>query len=217
MKKKYTAIGFVILTAVLIAVGALLLLNGDRGDSPTGTDAVKNAQLGVTVDSWLKIIGFDEYNGTLAVVAENVSDTDVEYALLTVKTKSGTLTFNISAFLRGTRAVLLCNQAVALDTDEAYTSWEIKDKLIYEKQPVMHSDVFEASVANGSIALKNISGKDIKSDIYVYYKDKDGDLLNGSITYRTRFAALKANSKTFAKAQEHNENNCQIIFIAYDD
>ncbi len=219
MKKRFIVLGLVILIVILVLVGVVLKDNSDDEDSQSESTAVAfdNAQLGVTVDSWLKILEIDEYNGRLAVVAENVSDSDVEYALLTVKTKSSTLTFNVSALLRGTKAVLLCNESVGSDPDESYTSWQTEDIILFENPPVLNNDKLETSVLDGSISVKNISGKDINSDIYIYYKDKKDDLLNGSVTYRIRVAGIKADSKTFVKAPELDEKNCQIIFIEYDD
>lgn len=216
MKKKLIA-GGVIFIALLLIVVAVIIGTSDKNKTDEPTYAFQNAQLGVTVDSWLKITAIDEYNGRLAVIAENVSDTDVEYALLTVKTRKETLTFNISALLSGTKAVLLCNQSVGSDPAETYTAWKTDNKILFEKTPVMNEDKFEISVANGSVSLKNISGKDIDSDIFIYYKDKKDDLVNGSITYKIRVAGIKANSQTFVKAPELNENNCRIIFTDYDD
>ena len=222
MKKRFVALGLIILLAVSVTV-FVFMLRRNKPDvvttQPETTTSVpfKNAQTGVTVDNWLKIISIDEYNGRLAVIAENVSDSDVEYALLSVKTKTDTLTFNVSALLRGTKAVLLCNEDVGSDPNGVYTAWQTDDKVVFAEQPVMNEDKFEIGVADGSISLKNICGEDIESDICIYYKDKDGDLLNGSITYKIRVAGLKADSQTFVKAPELNENNCQIIFTDYDD
>lgn len=217
MKKRFVAVGLIALVAVTLIVVTVLKHNPNGFVSESTAIPFKNAQLGVTVDNWLKIIEIDEYYGRLAVVAENVSDTDVEYALLTVKTKSETLTFNVSALLSGTKAVLLCNESVGSDPNEVYTAWQTENKIDFEKAPVMNNDKFEIKVLNGSISLKNISGKDIESDIYIYYKDKKDDVLNGSVTYKTRVQGIKAGSQTFVKAPELNENNCQIIFTDYDD
>ena len=216
MKKKLIAGGVIFITLLLIVV-AVIIGTSEKNKTDEPTYAFQNAQLGVIVDSWLKITAIDEYNGRLAVIAENVSDTDVEYALLTVKTKKETLTFNISALLSGTKAVLLCNQSVGSDPAESYTAWKTDNKIFFEKTPVMNEEKFEIAVTNGSVSLKNISGKDIDSDIFIYYKDKKDDLVNGSITYKIRIAGIKADSQTFVKAPELNENNCQIIFTDYDD
>lgn len=221
MKKRYIAFGLIILIAVSLLVVVLLKHNSDKKvlpGEPSSTVALfEKAQLGVTVDSWLKIIEIDEYYGRLAVVAENMSEEDVEYALLTVKTQNGTLTFNVSALLKGTKAVLLCNEPVGVDPNEVYTAWQTENKVVFDNPPVMNSDKLEIRVTNGSISLKNISGEDIESDIYIYYKDKKDNLLNGSVTYKTRVNGIKADSQTFVKAPELDENNCQIIFTDYDD
>lgn len=219
MKKRFIAIGAVILIAAVILAVAVIKHNSDKNEVQPDTTVgnFEMAQLGVTVDSWLKIIRIDEYNGRLAVIAENVSDTDVEYAVLSVETKSGTLTFNISALLSGTKAALLCNEEVACDPSEVYTAWQTKDMIIFEKPPVMNDDIFELQILDGSVSVKNISGKDINSDIFIYYKDKDNDLVNGSITYKFSIKGLKADSLTYVKAPELNEDNCRIIFTDYDN
>ena len=220
MKKRYVSVSVIVLIAISLLAVVLLKHNSDKDgglQSDSSTAAFKNAQLGVTVDNWLKIIEIDEYYGRLAVVAENVSDNDVEYALLTVKTQKDTLTFNVSALLKGTKAVLLCNEPVGVDPNEVYTAWQTENKVVFDNPPVMNSDKLEIRVTNGSISLKNISGEDIESDIYIYYKDKKDNLLNGSVTYKTRVNGIKADSQTFVKAPELDENNCQIIFTDYDD
>ena len=219
MKKSIIAIVVAVLIAVILLAFALQKNNSDV-ESQNFESVVaefKSAQIGVTVDNWLKIIEIDEYYGRLAVIAENVSDRDVEYALLTVKTKNKTLTFNVSVLLRGTKAVLLCNEDVGSNPDEVYTAWQTENKIIFENSPVMNSDKFEINVFDGSISLRNISGEDMNSDIYIYYKDKKDDLVNGSVTYKLRVDGIKADSQTYIKAPELNDDNCQIIFTEYDD
>lgn len=213
MKKRNIAAVVIIVSAiVLIVVGIILITDAKKDGKQPSSVPYGKAQLGVTVDSWLKIIEIDEYYGRLAVVAENVSDDDVEYAVLTVKTADETLSFNVSAVLSGAKVVLLCNEAVKSDPYEVYTSWQIKDKVLFENPPVMNEDEIELSILDGSVSIKNISGKDIESDIVVYYKDKKEDLLNGSVTYKFSVDALKEGAQTYVKAPELNEKNCQIIF-----
>lgn len=149
MKKRFVAIGLAVLVVIAVVAVILVKKNTDAKNPQTTTVAFQNAQLGVTVDNWLKIIEIDEYYGRLAVVAENVSDSDVEYALLTVNTKTETLTFNVSALLRGTKAVLLCNETVGSNPDEVYTAWQTKNKIIFENPPVMNSDKLEINLLDG--------------------------------------------------------------------
>ena len=126
------------------------------------------------------------------------------------------MTFNVSAVLSGSKVVLLCNEPVGCDPYEEYTFWQIRDKILYETAPVMNDDKIELEILDGSISVKNISNEDIKSDLFIYYKDKKDDLLNGSVTYKIRVKALKEGSQTYVKAPELNKNNCQVIFTEYD-
>jgi uncharacterized protein YpmS len=211
MKKIFIAIGLIIL--VVISIFAVTEFMDDKS---TITNTNEN-ETDVNVDGWLKITEIYEYNGRLAVVAENVSDVDVEYALLTVKNRNNSYTFNISALLRETKVVLICNEAVRFDSNEIYTGWKTENVVNFEKTPVMNNDKLEICVTDGSISIKNISGNDITSDILIYYKQKQDNLLNGSATHRIRVSGLKAGAQTYVKANSLNENNCQIIFTEYDD
>ena len=211
MKKTFIAIGLI----VLIVISAFVIADFTK-DSPTNIHINEN-KTDINVDGWLKITKIYEYNGRLALVAENVSDVDVEYALLTVKNKNDSYTFNISALLRETKVVLICNEDVGFNEEEIYTGWKTENVVNFEKTPIMNDDVLDVTITDGSISVKNISGNDITSDIFIYYKDKQDDVLNGSVTRRVRISGLKAESQTYVKADGLNENNCQIIFTEYDD
>lgn len=218
MKKGLIVAVLIVVLTVIVAVAFILVDKLVSDKDNTQADApYSDSQIGITVDSWLKIIDIRDFDGRLAVLVENVSDNDVEYAVLSVKSKEDILTFNVSALLSDTRALLICNENVTADPDGDYTAWKTENKLFFENAPSMHNDKIEVSVLDGSVSLKNISGEDISSDIYVYYKEKHEDLLNGSYTGRFKVYGLKADSKTFVKAEKLNESNCQIIFIDYDD
>ncbi len=182
---------------------------------PLTTIAPEDSQLGITVDGWLKVSAITEVDGVLAVVAENVSDADVEYAVLTVRTKNDTLSFNVSAMLRSMTAVLVCNEQVSAEDDESYTSWQTENRVDFVNSPVMNEDVLEISVTDGSISVKNVSDEDISSDIFIYYKDKVNNTLNGSVTHRVRISSLKSGAKTFINAKNINADSCEIIFSQY--
>lgn len=211
MKKAFIAIGLI----VLIVISVFVIADFTKNDS---TDIhINEKETEIIVDGWLKITKIFEYNGKLALVAENVSDVDVEYALLTVKNKSDSFTFNVSVLLRGANMLLVCNEDVGFNEDEIYTGWKTENLVAFDETPVMNDDVLEVSITNGSISVKNISGIDIASDVLVYYKNKQDDMLNGSVTHRVRISGLKAGSQTYVKADGLNETNCQIIFTEYDD
>ena len=209
MKKTFIILGVI----VFLVISIFAVTHFIEKNQPNKMDDFKTE---INVDNWLKITKIFEYDGKLALIAENVSDTDVEYALLTVKEGETSYTFNISVMLRGAKVMLICNEDVGYNPDKFYTGWKIDNIINFEKTPVMNEDKYEIQILDGSISVKNVSGEDITSDIYIYYKEKNEDLLNGSITHRIRIAGLKADAQTYVKSNNIDKDNCQIIFTEYD-
>lgn len=209
MKKTFIILGVI----VFLVISIFAVTHFIEKNQPNKMDDFKTE---INVDNWLKITKIFEYDGKLALIAENVSDTDVEYALLTVKEGETSYTFNISVMLRGAKVMLICNEDVGYNPDKFYTGWKIDNIINFEKTPVMNADKYEVQILDGSISVKNVSGEDITSDIYIYYKEKNEDLLNGSITHRIRIAGLKADAQTYVKSNNIDKDNCQIIFTEYD-
>lgn len=224
MKKFFIAAGVIILLAISV-FSAVMLINGNSpAEKPTSvannetesrTVYTQKPSTDINVDSWLKISEITEYKGRLAVVAENISADDVEYAVLTVKNGNETYSFNASVLLRNTKVMLICNENVGFDADAVYTLWKTDNILNFATPPSMNEDVLEINVQNGSVSVKNISDKDIDSDIFIYYKDKTDGILNGSITRRIRISGLSTSAKTFVNIPELNEENCIIMFTQY--
>ena len=205
---------FIVLSVIVfLVVSIFAITHFIENNQPNKMDDFETE---INVDSWLKITKIFEYDGRLALIAENVSNTDVEYALLTVKEGDTSYTFNISVLLRGTKVMLVCNEDVRYNPDKYYTGWKTDNIINFEKSPVMNEDKYKIQIMDGSISVKNVSGEDIISDIYIYYKEKNEDLLNGSITYRIRIAGLKAGAQTYVKSNNIDRDNYQIIFTEYD-
>ena len=227
MKKKIIVAGIIILLVVAVASAVMLIDRNSPSEEPSvvADNAEKPAEsktaytqkpsTDINVDSWLKISQVTEFNGRLAVVAENISDTDVEYAVLTVKNGDKTYSFNASVLLRNKKVMLTCNENVGYDAEAVYTLWKTENVLNFSTPPSMNADVFEVSVLKGSISVRNISDTDIESDIYIYYKDKTDGIPDGSVTRRVKLSGLDASSQSYMKNPEINENNCEIMFVQY--
>ena len=224
MKKIIIAAGLVILLAAVVFTAVILRdRNSPSGEASTAagieteskTLYTQKPATDINVDSWLKISAITSYNGKLAVVAENISDTDVEYALLTVKNGNEEYTFNASALLRSTKVMLTCNEDVNFSPDAQYTLWKTENIVYFTAPPSLHEDKFETSISQGSISVKNISGKDIDSDIFIYYKLIQDGFPDGSITHRVKLSGLDARAKTFVNSSSISEGNCKIMFIQY--
>ena len=225
MKKIIITAGLAILLIAAVITAVILTNNVNSPSEEASTSAgietesktayTQKPSTDINVDSWLKISEIRSCNGRLAVVAENISDIDVEYALLTVKNENEIYTFNASALLRNTKVLLTCNEDVNYNPDAVYTLWKTENVLYFTTPPSMHDNALEMSVQNGSISVKNISGKDIASDIYVYYKLAQDGIPDGSITHRTKLAGLKDSAQTYINIPSINADNCIILFTQY--
>ncbi len=169
-----------------------------------------------TVDSWLKIYSIEEYNGKIALIAENISDKDVEFAILYLKTKDSLLTFKISALFSGTKAYLMSETNYSDDLKDRIISWKTENRVDFTVRPDLNEDVLTVKAQNGSFSIKNISATDISSDILIYYKKLNNNLIDGSITHRIRINGLQAGALTYLKADGINKDNCRVIFTEYE-
>lgn len=225
MKKIIITAGLAILLIAAVITAVILTNNGNSPSEEASTSAgietesktayTQKPSTDINVDSWLKISEIRSCNGRLAVVAENISDTDVEYALLTVKNENEIYTFNASALLRNTKVLLTCNEDVNFNPDAVYTLWKTENVLYFTTPPSLYEDTFEINVLDGSVSVENISGKDIASDIYVYYKLVQDGIPDGSITHRTKLAGLKDLARTYINIPSINADNCIILFTQY--
>ena len=182
----------------------------------TTTTALEK-EMNIHVDGWLKVKKIYEYNGKLALVVENVSNSDVEYARLVANGKNETFTFNISVLLSGTEAVLVCNEQNKVNSDLTITGWSTENIIYFENKPSVNDDKIEVSLSDNSILVKNVSDEDVTSEIFIYYKEKIDGTLNGSITHRVRVSGIKAGSQTYVNTKNMDGSNCQLIYVEYDD
>ena len=220
MKKRYITIGVIILFVILIVATVIIVRKNSSSNTTVAeetTTSVLDKEMNIHVDGWLKVKKVFEYNGKLAVVVENVSNSDVEYALLSAKAGEETFTFNMSVLLSGTEVIIVCNENKKIDANVSFTGWNTENIIYFEGKPSINDDKIEVSFTNNSILVKNVSDKDVTSDIFIYYKEKIDGMLNGNITHRVRVSGLKAGSQTYVNTKNVNGNDCQLMFIEYDD
>ncbi|MBR5245930.1 MAG: hypothetical protein IKV25_01000 [Clostridia bacterium] len=176
----------------------------------------EDSQVGLIVDSWLKIISIGESEGILTVLVRNVADFDVQYAVLEVADGYNTAKFSITTLTAGATMVLKCENSVRFNENARYYGWEISEKAIFSETLLRHTDTFEIDGEDGEISIKNISNKNIKGDIYVYYKTViDGVYVEGT-TYRVRVDGLKKGEQTRVLSQHYKKETSRIMFVTYE-
>ncbi len=174
-----------------------------------------NSQIGLIVDSWLKVISLGERDGKLCVFVRNISDVDVQYAILSVICEGETLSFPLTTLTAGSSAVLECDGSVSFSEESQYYSWKITDKILFTEELSLHADVFEIDGEDGFITVKNISNDPVEGTIFVYYKDvKDGIFVDG-ITYRIRINGLEKGAEIKVQADNYKKDISKVLFVTY--
>ena len=175
----------------------------------------EGSQVGLIVDSWLKIVNIGETDGVLTVLVRNVANFDVQFATLTVKEGNTTAEFSITTLTAGASMLLKCENGIMFNENAKYHSWKVTEKVIFKEKLSCHSDIFEIIGNDGSVTIKNISKKDIKGDIYIYYKTViDGIFVEGT-TYRVRVDGLEKGEKKSVPVQHFQKDNSRIMFVTY--
>ena len=175
----------------------------------------KNSQIGIIVDSWLKIISIGEKDGVLSVFVRNTSDKDIQYALLTVSVSGEKAEFPITTLTAGASATLRCQNGLTYNDETSYYNWKISDKVVFNENLSCHPDAFEIDGVDGFISIKNVSGKDIEGKIYIYYKNVTDGVYDDGVTYRAYVDGLKKGEKTQIQTQHYLKDFSRIMFVEY--
>lgn len=174
-----------------------------------------DSQIGITVDNWLKIISLGERDGVLSVFVRNVSDEDIQYALLSVMTGDGRAEFPITTLTAGASATLRCTNGYVFEEETVYYSWKVKDKAIFKEELSCYPDVFEIDGADGFISIKNISNKNIEGRIYIYYKNITDGVYDDGVTYRAYVDGLEKGKTAQIRTQHYLKDSSHILFVTY--
>ena len=175
-----------------------------------------NIQTGVTVQDTLKIISVGEADGVLTVLCENISERSIKRGILEVISDGEKLTFSVNDLLQGKKALLFSEEKRGFDKNAFYTNFTIVNTLYYENEPSLREDEFEITLTEDSVAVKNISGKDIDSAVYIYYKLKTDNIPNGNETRRIKLQSLKDGAVTYINAKGLSPETHEIIFADYE-
>lgn len=175
----------------------------------------ENSQVGLVVDSWLKVVSIGERDGRISVLVRNIKDFDVQYAVLSVVCEGKTLTFPMSTITAGSNAVLTCDTDSKFDENAKYHTWKISDKVVFQDELSLYPEIFEIEGEDGVIAVKNISKKDIKGNIYVYFKTVTDGIFAEGTTYRICIEGLEKGEKTQVMAEHFKKDTSKVMFVTY--
>lgn len=180
---------------------------------------------GLTVDKVYTATGYFPEDGSeeaienvLAVKLTNKSEKTLEYLTFSLDANGETYKFSAATIPAG-KSVYAFNldrksAPENLDTLAGETEFEI----YFAKEPSAKTDMLSYDIKNGTVVVTNISGRDIKSDIVVYYKATAEDGYLGGITYRFRISGgLEAGKSFNAYAPHALTHMTEIMFAQYEE
>lgn len=235
MKNKKKLI-LVILLVLFLLAAALGVVFGKRGtDEKQASDPTEGQSEELTTEeSWVydepyEVSGVFSYSGPYV---EDGSDEPVEniaairitnhgkYALQTVTYEvygEERLFFFATGVLPGDTVTVLEYKKTPFKEGTDYGEPVLSECSNYTVEPSLNADKFEITRMGSVINLKNISDKNMKYDVYLYYKNKNAEGYLGGITYRVNFGALKAGELAQRSSAHFSDENSEILFITYGE
>ena len=155
----------------------------------------------------------EEVEGIAAVKIKNTGKTDYQYIEFTVATADGKYSFAASSVHAGTVTTVLDKSKTALGKSTKVIEGECALKGEYENAPGGYEDKFAVFLSDGTLNIKNVSGKDLPGKITVYYKNADESGYLGGITYRATINGLGADEIQ----QRFSEHLGAVVNITYEE
>ena len=153
-------------------------------------------------------------SGMLMLVVTNISESDLQYAEITLPTEAGDAKFTISTLPVGESAVLLEQSRMAYTGQEDPAQAQIANIATFNVPLSLCEDQLQIQILDGAINVTNISGQDITGDVIIYYKNAASDLYYGGITYRVRIqGGIKAGEIKQIMASHFSDTGSKIMFV----
>lgn len=231
MRKPDKKLLIILLAAVVALGGIIFLILGSGNNNNSGDQQTDN--LNLDAGFGLEVVVVGPYTGPymedasdvevkdiLMIQVKNNGESAVQYGEITLhggeQNKEKAL-FKFSTLAPGqTMTVLEADKqeynknvqyAAATSENVALFSGELKT---YEKQ-------LEIQPLDGGLNVSNISKKGIDGEIIIYFKDCDGDMLMGGITYRGRIpGGIPAGGITQLMSENFTKENTKVMFITID-
>ncbi|MGN1443826.1 MAG: hypothetical protein ACI4XE_08250 [Acutalibacteraceae bacterium] len=232
MKKKIIIAVFAALSVIAAAMIGVKFAKSNRNTVSTSTDTTavsSQLKLPYTLSNGCEIAEIKSYSGPFVEDGSDVEKTDVfalviknttgkHFQYMTVNIQIGGNDYNFKlTTLFDNSAVTVLESTGAPYNDQKIDTVTLTQSVEFSSDPTVHPKELEITVMDGLMNVKNISGKDITSDIYVYYKLTDGDDWFGGITYRANVGGgLKNGELRQIPANHFKKESCKVVFTEYE-
>lgn len=160
---------------------------------------------------------FEEKQDVAALKVTNKGEKDIQLIRIYLTTTEKELLFEVTTLPAGATVTVLEKDAQTIGEKEEIEEIRAENRVDFTKDISLYENTFLLQANNGTINIKNITDKEIGSDIYVYYKKKDADgNYFGGITFRTKVSGgLKADAIAQLPASNFNLSDSEVLFINY--
>lgn len=166
------------------------------------------------INSKLELLSFGSSNGVMCAEIKNVSESDIEYCLLTATAKGKTAEFSVSVLPKGETAIVFEKDEKKFDNAFSNAVWKTENEILFEEPLDIMTGVFEVHCSNGSLEIKNISKEDVDKTIIVCYKTVISERLCGSVSFRMKLDGIKR-GETKQLFSDNIGENSRVIYIKY--
>lgn len=228
MKRRNGKLYIVLLAALVAAVVlAWVLLRPSASEEPTTPDS--SAAPGTfDLDHGVELVKAGRYSGQyvedgsdeivqdiLAITIKNGGDQDIQLGRVVLTASDGrTFAFDFTTLPAGESLSILESERQAYDPNLKIVSAALNNVALFSQPMSLCGDVFELTLGDGSIGVKNISGKAISGG-RVFYKNVSGSALVGGITYMTTVPALAAGEEAVLPAGHFRLSGSRLMFATY--
>lgn len=221
--------GAVLLVALIIALTHCQKDEPAPTEPPSTAPTVAHSQIDkdsqIDLGSNLVITGTGSYagmfmeNGSNEIVSgvqmislKNNSGAMLQYAVITLEYADGNAVFEVSNIPAGSRAVVLEKSAAAY-REEKPTNVKVEN-VVFLKEVEHYEEQLKIQGLDGAMNVTNISGEDITSDIYIYYKYTAGDVFYGGITFRAKIeGGLKKDEVRQLSSDHYDAASSKVVMI----
>ena len=227
MKNTNKKIIITIIIVALAAVGMFLVLIGTGVGSSSATIDIKK-RLPAEATPGLEVTVIDSYSGpymedasdepiseVMMIQVINTGEKDIQYAEIVLSGEcEEDAVFKLSTLKKGQTMTVLESTKKEYKERDKYTQITPANVAYFQNKPRLYPDELEIQPLDGGLNVANVSDEDIDEEIIIYFKDCDGDMLMGGITYRGRIeGGIKAGEMCQLMSENFTKDNTAVMFI----
>lgn len=230
MNKLTKKILILIIIAVLAAAGIILALTGNDEDKPAAADNIESrlpfaagysmeiTKIGSYSGPYMEDASDEEVKDIMMIQVKNTGEEAIQYAEITLSGEGEEdAVFKFSTLKKGQTMTVLESTKKKYKKNAGYTQASSANVAYFQNKPRTYPKKLEIQPLDGGLNVTNISNKDIDGEIVIYFKDCDGDMLMGGITYRGRIeGGIKAGEICQLMSSNFTKDNTKVMFITID-